>query len=133
MPKKLSESLTTLPLRLDSNVYLFEELDELIALYEAYRIDDTTPITVKRIGTWTKLGGLGITFMNIWERRRNLQGFNVSISASHVKLLFACSMLLFPRFFSSTPTIGPACQNPQMDQSKLLANNQTPGGPWPKY
>ncbi len=85
-PKNVSKSLETLPLRLDSNVYLYEELEKSIALYEAYRIGDTMPVTVRRVGTWHNYRGLRLTSPNLWERRRDLQGFNVTISVAHVTL-----------------------------------------------
>ncbi len=91
-PKDISQSFEKLPLRLDSNVYLFEEGEKSMTLFEAYRIDDTVPITIRNVGSWSPTKGLMLTMPNIWERRRNLEGFQVPISASHVKSNVSCSV-----------------------------------------
>ena len=66
-----SISLKSLSLRLDSRLFLY---DNLLSLAEAYKIKHSKPV-VKSIGHWNStLESLQIPVKDIWERRKNLYG-----------------------------------------------------------
>ena len=73
-----------LPIQFDSNILLYEDFRDSYVVYEVYRIDANMPIEVKRIGSWSKSGGLKMTASQIWERRKDLQGLSVIVSAANV-------------------------------------------------
>ena len=77
-------------LRLDSNVYLYQQNHtEIIELQETYAVKGTA--ILKSIGTWQKSTGFSIPQPRMWERRKNLAGINLrvtTISKPHVHELF---------------------------------------------
>ncbi len=87
------DALERIPLRLDSNVYLFEENQDSINVFEAYRIGDRLNNTVKKVGVWSKSGSMK-EFPFIWKRRKNLQGLTVAVSASHVKINLSLTFIV---------------------------------------
>lgn len=64
-------------LRLDSNWITFEQVNGKVFLKEHYRIKRTT-LVHNNLGTWSEQEGLSIEQPYIWNRRRNLQGVNVT-------------------------------------------------------
>ncbi len=68
--------LTKLKLRLDSQLYLFERVQEEILLHEVYAVKSGPQIS-KMLGSWTPKGGLDIPQPGIWQRRSNLMGAEI--------------------------------------------------------
>jgi hypothetical protein len=86
--------LAPLKLQINSQIYAFQEdSSEIINFQEVYRVSDSWPILVKPIGLWGLYQGLVMSQVNIWERRKNLEGTK-----------FLCSTESDPPFLYSFPT-----------------------------
>jgi hypothetical protein len=68
-----------LRLQLNSQFFTFspQEIDsnnEIINVYEAYKIADDKPVIQNSIGQWSFYQGFAMTDIPIWQRRSNLSG-----------------------------------------------------------
>ena len=65
-----------LRLRLDSLLFSFEFVGDLVILYEIYSIKSGPPI-VRELGTWNPNTGLYIPEPKMWQRRSDLMGVDI--------------------------------------------------------
>ena len=84
-----AQSLNNLELRLDSNVLMYNWLeDNTIILDEAYRVSKSMDLTINPVGLWHPKARLVLTNIPFWERRRNLGGLQLVGGVLHVTKIF---------------------------------------------
>jgi hypothetical protein len=70
------ETKVDIKLRFDSNIYIYQDFDQGLQLYETYAVKDKPPVQL-HIGSWTEEWGITVSSRFIWERRTNLFGINL--------------------------------------------------------
>jgi hypothetical protein len=77
VPKNQNFNLT---LRLDTNLFLYEEVNKSINLFESYSIK-AGPVITQEIGTWNQTDRLNIPIPGLWVRRYDLRGLLIRSTA----------------------------------------------------
>ena len=77
LPADMALQLDLRP-RLDSNVYLFETVEDQIRFHELYSVDEGRPI-VAQIGNWSQSKGLKWSQEAMAERRKNLESAELKV------------------------------------------------------
>ena len=70
-------------IRFDSDIYLFQPVDDQIQLYEIYQKGKDSPRIVEMIGTWNE-EGVKIPNSEKWNRRSDLTGVHLRLGSIQV-------------------------------------------------
>ena len=77
-------------LRFDSNLIMVEEEEASpnMVLREFYKVPHTSAMEQRRLGVWSKEGGLRLTSFSTWERRADLGGVVLSFVTTMIMPMF---------------------------------------------
>ena len=79
---KITQLFQTISIQYDSMIFgLLIRNDELIDIYEIYKLDENEKILLNKYGIWRKSKGLNVVNQNTWSRRANLQGHHFGVAA----------------------------------------------------
>ena len=75
---------------LENNVFAYDTMafvftrrsNNVIEIFDAYRITPSSGLVVKRFGTWSRNHGLKIPDPDIWSRRRSLEGHFLKVASA---------------------------------------------------
>jgi hypothetical protein len=70
------ETKVDIKLRFDSKIYIYQDFDRGLQLYETYAVKDKPPVQL-HMGSWTEEWGITVSSPFIWERRTNLFGIDL--------------------------------------------------------
>ena len=84
MNQPLMSWLDQLPLEVDSLVFTFKDDESGFKIKEVYRPYREHKIISNLIGHWSRNYGLIMTGLPLWERRKNLMGFQFRVAVIKV-------------------------------------------------
>jgi hypothetical protein len=69
----VGDDLSEMPMDIDDEVFLAQEVDGTVFLYESYKIGELEHATILSYGNWSREAGLSVSTQDIWQRRSNFQ------------------------------------------------------------